>query len=113
MQKGYIHAVPEKTKAIQDAPNPTDVSWLKSYSGLLSYYQKFIPNLSSVLSPLYNDLLRAELFLSCDASSYGLDVVLSYKMPDGSEFEDPLDLCLVHCHLQKIIFHRLKRKLLL
>ena len=54
-----LHPVPEKIKAIQDAPEPTDVSQLKSYLGLLSYYRKFMPNLSSVLAPLYN-LLKAD-----------------------------------------------------
>ena len=54
-----LHPVPEKIKAIQDASEPTDVSQLRSYLGLLSYYRKFMPNFSSVLAPLYN-LLKAD-----------------------------------------------------
>ena len=48
-----LHPMPEKVKAVQEAPNPTNVTELKSYLGLLSYYSKFLPNLSTVLAPLY------------------------------------------------------------
>ena len=44
--------------AILNAPAPTSVTELKSFLGLVSYYGKFIPNLSSTLYPLYQ-LLKA------------------------------------------------------
>ena len=48
-----VHPSPEKTKAIKDAPVPNNVSELRSYLGLLNYYHKFLPNLSTTLAPLY------------------------------------------------------------
>ena len=42
-----------KVKAIKEAPAPMNVSQLKSFLGLVNYYGKFLPNLLSVLSPLY------------------------------------------------------------
>ena len=48
-----LHPLPDKIQAIMDAPDPQNVQELKSYLGLLSYYGKFLPNLSSVLAPLY------------------------------------------------------------
>ena len=49
-----LHPLPEKVKAIQDAPTPRNVSELKSYLGLLTYYYaKFLPNLSTYLALLY------------------------------------------------------------
>ena len=48
-----IHPTAEKVKAIQEAPLPTNVSELKSYLGLLTYYSRFLPNLSTTLAPLY------------------------------------------------------------
>ena len=39
--------------AIRGAPEPQDVSQLKSFLGLVNYYGKFLPNLASTLSPLY------------------------------------------------------------
>ena len=52
-----LSPVPEKVRAVEEAPAPRNVSELKSYLGLLTYYSKFLPNLSSVLAPLYR-LLR-------------------------------------------------------
>ena len=55
-----LHPVPEKVKAVQEAPKPQNVTELKSYLGLLSYYSKFLPNLSTVLAPLYKLLRQRE-----------------------------------------------------
>ena len=41
-----LHPTPEKVRAIQEAPQPENVTLLKSYLGLLTYYTKFLPNLS-------------------------------------------------------------------
>ena len=46
-----------KVQAIQQAPQPTNVTELKSFLGLVNYYQKFLPNLSTLLAPLHS-LLR-------------------------------------------------------
>lgn len=51
-EKG-IHTNPEKVKALQEAPRPENVAQLGSYLGLLKYYSKFIPMMSSELKPLY------------------------------------------------------------
>lgn len=48
----------EKIRAIRDAPAPKDVSQLKSFLGLVNYYGKFLPHLSSTLSPLYSLLQK-------------------------------------------------------
>ena len=49
---------PKKLEAVIAAPTPTDVSQLRSFIGLMNYYGKFIPNLASVLSPLYRLLQK-------------------------------------------------------
>ena len=48
-----LHPVAENVKAVQEAPAPKNVSELKSYLELLTYYSRFLPNLSSELAPLY------------------------------------------------------------
>ena len=55
-----LHPTEDKLKAIQDAPAPTNVTQLKSFLGLILFYAKFIPNHSTLLSPL-NELLRKDV----------------------------------------------------
>ena len=43
----------EKVKAISNAPEPSDVTRLKSFLGAVNCYGKFLPDVSSVLAPLY------------------------------------------------------------
>ncbi|XP_048578018.1 uncharacterized protein K02A2.6-like [Nematostella vectensis] len=52
-----VHPSPEKVRAVVDAPAPTNVTELRSFLGMLQYYGKFLPNLSTLLHPL-NNLLR-------------------------------------------------------
>ena len=55
-----LHPMPEKVKAVMDAPQPTTVTELKSYLGILNYYCKFLPNIYTILAPLYTLLRKSE-----------------------------------------------------
>ena len=55
-----LHPLKDRVMAIREAPTPTSVSTLKSYLGMLSYYSKFLPNISGHLQPLYK-LLRKDI----------------------------------------------------
>jgi hypothetical protein len=50
----------EKVKAIKEAPVPTNVQQLRSFLGLINYYNKFLPALSSTLAPLYQLLQKSQ-----------------------------------------------------
>ena len=54
-----IRPVPEKVEAVRQAPQPQNAVELRSYLGLLTYYSKFLPNMSTVLAPLYRLLRRS------------------------------------------------------
>ena len=118
IDKNGIYPDPKKLQGITEAPAPQNVQELRSYLGLVNYYNKFIPNCSSVFKPLY-DLLhqnnkwiwdksqqdafdqskkmlvstnvlvhfnpKLKVILDCDASQYGLGVVLSHKMENGTQ----------------------------
>ena len=53
-----LHPLPNKVQVIKEALTPELVSKLKSNLGTLTYYGKFLPNLSSTLHPLYHLLKK-------------------------------------------------------
>lgn len=48
---------PEKIKAIQEWPTPKSVGDIRSFHGLASFYRRFVPNFSTIASPL-NELVK-------------------------------------------------------
>ena len=57
-----IQPVSGKVRAIRDAPRPQDVSLLHSFLGMLNYYGKFLPNLATLLRPLYDLLMLSKMW---------------------------------------------------
>ena len=54
-----LHPTSDKIDAIQKAPTPKNLTQLRAYFGLLNSYNRFLPNLSSELFPLYSLLHNA------------------------------------------------------
>ena len=54
-----LHVDPEKIKAIQEWPTPQNVGDVRSFHGLASFYRRFVPNFSSLASPL-NELVKKD-----------------------------------------------------
>ena len=48
----------EKVKAIQMAPQPSDITQLKSFLGAVNYYGKFLSDLATIIAPLYSRLKK-------------------------------------------------------
>ncbi|XP_040355390.1 uncharacterized protein K02A2.6-like [Ixodes scapularis] len=55
-----IYPTEAMTKAITEAPEPTCVTELKAYLGMLNFYAKFLKNVSCVAEPLYRLLKKGE-----------------------------------------------------
>lgn len=53
-----LHYLQDNLEAVLAAPKPASVSQLKSFLGLVTYYAKFLPNLSTTLAPLYGLLKK-------------------------------------------------------
>ena len=59
VNKHGISPTAEKTEAIRSVPAPRNVSELKSFLGLLTYYSRYLPARAEKLAPLY-DLLKKD-----------------------------------------------------
>ena len=57
IDKEGLHPLADEVKALKQVPQPRNITELKSFLGLLTYYGKFLTHLPSVLYPLY-ELLR-------------------------------------------------------
>lgn len=62
LENSKISSNAEKVRAIVDAPAPENVPQLQSYLGLLNYYVRFVPNLSSEIHVLYELLKKDSKF---------------------------------------------------
>lgn len=58
ISKDGIKVDPEKVDAVVKIASPTNISQLRSFIGLVNFYARFVPNISTVLSPLYKLLKK-------------------------------------------------------
>ena len=53
-----LHQSKDKTVAVREMPNPTNMAQLRSFLGMAQYYSRFLPNLATLLEPLHSLLKR-------------------------------------------------------
>ena len=58
--KDGVRPLPHNVTAVKEAPAPTDESSLRSFLGMVNYYNKYLPKLSSVAEALHS-LLRQDV----------------------------------------------------
>ena len=58
IDKDGLHPTEEKVRAIKEAPKPRNISELRLFFGIINYYSRFLPNLSTKLAPLYQLLQK-------------------------------------------------------
>ena len=60
IDKEGIQPIQKKVEAILAAKSPNNIQQLQSFMGMVNYYGKFIPKLSTIAAPL-NDLRKKEV----------------------------------------------------
>lgn len=100
-----LHKTEEKIRAmVVEAPQPTNLTELRSVLGMVNNYHPFLPNLAPLHSlphtleslPEVKELVTSEtvlthfdperpMILACDASAYSLGAVLSQIAQEGTE----------------------------
>ncbi|XP_031784109.1 uncharacterized protein K02A2.6-like [Nasonia vitripennis] len=63
IDKNGLSKNPENVKAIVEIKRPTNVQEIQAFAGMVNYYMKFIPNLSTMLSPIYKLLKKDTPFV--------------------------------------------------
>ncbi|XP_064469776.1 uncharacterized protein K02A2.6-like [Ornithodoros turicata] len=57
-----VHTTQEEVQVLLDAPEPTSKTELQSFLGLLTFYDKFLPNMASVAIDLYELLAKDKVW---------------------------------------------------
>ena len=63
VKNGEVHMDPTKLRAIENWEPPTSVKAVRSFIGFCNFYQKFIPNFSTLTQPLHNLTMKGINFL--------------------------------------------------
>eukprot|EP00731_Ephydatia_muelleri_P017950 Em0010g1048a len=84
-----IHPLPSKVEAMVKAPAPRNITELKSFLGMVNYYAKFLPNVSTHLFPLYA-LLKKEHGWKWDKECQHAFVLIK-KMLSSTQVLTPYD----------------------
>lgn len=65
----------QKIEAVINAPKPENVTQQRAFLGLVNYYSHFLPNMASVLHPLYQLLKKSLKYTWTSAAQKAFDTV--------------------------------------
>ena len=87
-----LHKTQEKVNSVVNTPRPENIQQVRSFSGLVNYYHKFLPDLATTLNPLDRLLEQDKLWrcmtAECEGTFFSVknlivsDMVLTHYDPE-------------------------------
>lgn len=77
-----LHMDPDKIRAIKEAPIPKDQTQVRAFVGMINYHARFLPNLSSILSPLFKLLKKDSKFTWDDSCTKAFEQAKQQMLSD-------------------------------
>lgn len=79
---------PGKVEAIKSWPTPSTLSATRSFHGLASFYQRFVPQFTSLMAPLTDCICRDGVFTWTSEAATAFEVIKTklISAPDVSSF---------------------------
>ena len=77
-----VSPLPDKVKAIQDFPQPTNAKQLRSFLGCIGFYRRFLPNFATIASPLYTLTEKNRAFVWKDQHQQAFDTLKKRMVHD-------------------------------
>lgn len=69
INKDGLKKTDERIRSIRDAPEPTNVTEVRAFAGLVNYYARFVEGLANLMSPIYQLLKKGAKFIWSKACS--------------------------------------------
>lgn len=82
IDKTGLHKNPEKVKPLEYLRAPRNVTEVQAIAGMVNYYARFIPNISTLLSPIYDLLQKNKKFLWSKECEDALDSIKKEILSD-------------------------------
>ncbi|BES87325.1 Hypothetical Protein NTJ_00130 [Nesidiocoris tenuis] len=73
IEQNSVKKCPQKVKSILDAPKPSSVDEIRRFLGMITYYAKLIPNLSTLTYPLRRLLRKNQNFIWTSSCQQAFD----------------------------------------
>lgn len=83
IDRNGLHKSKENVEAILKAPAPTNITEIKSFIGMVNFYSKFIPQFSTILSPIYDLLKKNAKFVWSKRCQVAFDMIKKCMVSDN------------------------------
>jgi hypothetical protein len=82
ISNGEVKASPAKIEALYRFNTPKSVKEVQSFLGLASYYRKYIPNFSTIASPLIRCTMKCKSLIWDSNCQKAFDILREYLVSD-------------------------------